>query len=194
MPPRIVAPLVGEPLPLDLVNTRPQADRGQLPVLDSLGTIEGLQQWLLVESDRLPHVRVTEATRLGVVSMRREIGVALDGLVAGQAPPSSAIDALNRALRRSPSVTQLRWDAPHVHGSGSIETIRTGDDDARLLGALAEAAVEYLASDLAAQTRRCEAPDCELLFFPTHPRRRWCSPSVCGNRTRVARYYERHKV
>lgn len=24
-------------------------------------------------------------------------------------------------------------------------------------------------------------------------RRRWCSPTVCGNRARVARYYQRHK-
>ncbi|NGN66182.1 hypothetical protein G5C51_20070, partial [Streptomyces sp. A7024] len=28
----------------------------------------------------------------------------------------------------------------------------------------------------------------------SHPRRRWCSATRCGNRARVARYYERHKA
>ncbi|MFD0515426.1 CGNR zinc finger domain-containing protein [Streptomyces aureus] len=32
-----------------------------------------------------------------------------------------------------------------------------------------------------------------LLFLPAHPRRRWCSAARCGNRARVARYYQRHK-
>lgn len=190
MPPRIVAPLVGEPLPIDLVNTRPQADRGQVAAVDPFDTVEGLQQWLLVESDRLPHVHVTEATRHAVVGLRAQLGVALDEIVAGNQPPASALECLNEALRRSPSHLQLRWDTVRP----LVDTIRIGDDDSRLLGALAESAVEYLASDSALLTRRCEAPDCELLFFPTHPRRRWCSPSVCGNRTRVARYYERHKL
>lgn len=189
MPPRIVAPLVGEPLPLDLVNTRPQAVRGEVEARDLFDTVDALEQWLLVESDRLPHVHVTEATRLGVVSLRHQIGLALDEIVAGNSPPPSALDCLNDTLRRSPSHVQLRWN-----GSGpTVDVVRSGDDDAQLLGTLAESAVEYLAGDLARQTRRCEAPDCELLFFPTHPRRRWCSPTVCGNRTRVARYYERHK-
>jgi predicted RNA-binding Zn ribbon-like protein len=32
-----------------------------------------------------------------------------------------------------------------------------------------------------------------MLFLPVNARRRWCSPAVCGNRVRVARYYEAHK-
>jgi predicted RNA-binding Zn ribbon-like protein len=32
-----------------------------------------------------------------------------------------------------------------------------------------------------------------MLFLPAHPRRRWCSPQLCGNRVRVARYYRRHR-
>ena len=31
------------------------------------------------------------------------------------------------------------------------------------------------------------------VFLPANPRRRWCSPAICGNRARVARYYQRHK-
>jgi predicted RNA-binding Zn ribbon-like protein len=36
-------------------------------------------------------------------------------------------------------------------------------------------------------------PQCRLLFLPAHPRRRWCSRVLCGNRVRVTRYYQRHK-
>jgi len=186
MPPRIVAPLVGEPLPLDLANTRPQPERG---MADAFSTVEGLAQWLVAESDRLPHVRVVESTRKRVVALRRHVGVALDEVVRGDRPPRSALDAMNEALRCAPGYPHLSWSAAGAH----VEMIRSGDDDALLVAALAESAVDYLVSDLAAGTRRCEAPDCELLFSPTHPRRRWCSPTVCGNRTRVARYYERHK-
>ncbi|MEV6134662.1 CGNR zinc finger domain-containing protein [Nocardia sp. NPDC051990] len=32
-----------------------------------------------------------------------------------------------------------------------------------------------------------------LLFLRLHPRRRWCASERCGNRVRVARYYQRHK-
>ncbi|GAA2507323.1 hypothetical protein GCM10023100_41830 [Actinocorallia cavernae] len=34
----------------------------------------------------------------------------------------------------------------------------------------------------------------EVYDLPAHPRRRWCSPARCGNRARVARYYQRHSV
>jgi len=30
-------------------------------------------------------------------------------------------------------------------------------------------------------------------LLPAHRRRRWCSPATCGNRARVARYYQLHK-
>ncbi|WP_433464559.1 CGNR zinc finger domain-containing protein [Spirillospora sp. CA-128828] len=31
-------------------------------------------------------------------------------------------------------------------------------------------------------------------FLPGHPRRRWCSAARCGNRVRVARHYQRHRL
>jgi len=181
-----VVPLIGEPLPLDFVNTRPQPDRG---VLDVFATAEGLSQWLLAESDRLPAIPVTDTTRKRVVALRRQVGAALDAIVCGDQPGDAALGAINDALRHAPSYLQLRWSKKGAR----VDTIRPGDHDAQLLAAVAEASVDYLSSDRALATRRCEAPDCEMLFSPTHPRRRWCSPTVCGNRTRVARYYDRHK-
>ncbi|WP_442935215.1 CGNR zinc finger domain-containing protein [Micromonospora sp. CPCC 206061] len=58
---------------------------------------------------------------------------------------------------------------------------------------LAEAAAELLADPGVTTIRECEADACVMLFLPAHPRWRWCSAARCGNRARVARYYQRHK-
>jgi predicted RNA-binding Zn ribbon-like protein len=70
---------------------------------------------------------------------------------------------------------------------------RRGNPAAVLLAQLAGAAAELLASPAIRRVRRCEGRDCRMLFLPASSRRRWCSPTVCGNRARVARYYQRHK-
>lgn len=142
-----------------------------------------------MESDRLSYVQVTEPLRRSVIVLREHIGAALDAVVDGMSPPQAAIDAVNAALRGASSHAVLRW----AGSSGYLEVIRDADGDEALLAALAESTAEYLAGEVVAKTRRCEAPDCDLLFAQTHPRRRWCSSTVCGNRTRVARYYDRHK-
>jgi predicted RNA-binding Zn ribbon-like protein len=39
--------------------------------------------------------------------------------------------------------------------------------------------------------RRCANPTCSMLFVAPNARRIWCTANICGNRTRVARHYER---
>lgn len=186
MPPRILVPLIGEPLALDLVNTRRQPGRA---FEDVFADIDGLAQWLVAQADRLPTVRVSETTCKRLVVLRDAVASVLEALMSGRRPAPAAVDCLNDALRRAPSYPQVAWGS----AGGQLDTVRAGDHDAQLLAIIAEAAVDYLLSEQAAATRQCEAPDCEMLFSPSHPRRRWCSPTVCGNRTRVARYYERHR-
>lgn len=95
---------------------------------------------------------------------------------------------LNAALRGAPSFEVLTWSDAVV-----VARERSGDEVARGLAALASAAAELLASPAVRKVKTCEAPGCRLLFVPAHPRRRWCDPATCGNRVRVARYYQRHK-
>jgi predicted RNA-binding Zn ribbon-like protein len=187
VPPRIVVPLIGEPLALDLVNTRAQPYHD---APDALETEDALADWLFAQSDRLPHARVTRHLHADVVSLRANVGNVLAAVMAGGRPAESDLEGINAAMRAAPMATVLGWDSR----GPSLGSVRSGDDAAILLAVLASACADYLADDAAAATRTCEAPDCELLFAPTHPRRRWCSASVCGNRTRVARYYERHRA
>ena len=84
--------------------------------------------------------------------------------------------------------TRLERPGDHRHQTQGRERQRL-----LLLAQLAEAAATLLASPAIGLVRRCEEPGCRLLFLCAHPRRRWCSPATCGNRARVARYYQLHK-
>ena len=53
--------------------------------------------------------------------------------------------------------------------------------------------IELLTGSGRARLRRCEGPGCVLYFVAANPRRRWCSPRLCGNRVRVARHYRRYR-
>jgi predicted RNA-binding Zn ribbon-like protein len=84
----------------------------------------------------------------------------------------------------------LEWDGTAVTATRR----RAGSVGDWLAAQLAESAADLLTDPAKiAATHERMAHDCVLLFTATHPRRQWCSPSRCGNRARVARYYRRHK-
>ncbi|MFF0450187.1 CGNR zinc finger domain-containing protein [Streptomyces sp. NPDC004609] len=122
--------------------------------------------------------------------VRKATAAALGAVRRGERPPADALDALNRAQLDAPAVRGLAWDGTAVTAVRHRAGATLGQ---RVAGWLAEAAAELLSGPDAGRVRECEAPDCVLLFVPAHPRRRWCSASRCGNRTRVARHYARRK-
>ncbi|MFF6784932.1 ABATE domain-containing protein [Streptomyces sp. NPDC012510] len=183
-------PLTGEPLALDLVNTRPAGNDGRTDLLD---TPQRLAAWLALEDDRL---RVeagdsvpAESDLAPVHAVRAHTEAVLHALLRGAAPPEAGLRALTDAQCAAPAVRELAWD-----GSAVTATVRRpGPLGVRLAARLAEAAADLLADPAITRLKRCEADDCVMLFLPAHPRRRWCSADRCGNRVRVARYYQRHK-
>lgn len=181
-------PLVGEPLALDLVNTRPSTPEGKV---DLLATGLGLQSWLAVQAHRLRTdlAKITPADVGDVLALRGHITTAINAARQGQRPRPAALQALSRAQATAPAWRELSWD-----GRGVSATIRRhGPAGQRLLAELADAAADLLTDPRISTVRRCQGSGCTLLFLPAHPRRQWCSPALCGNRTRVARYYHRHK-
>lgn len=181
-----LVPLTGEPLALDLVNTRPA-------VGDLLATPGDLRSWWVLEADRLPEAVPHEVTAVDLAAVRavREHTVrALAEVRRGAEPSVSDLEALGEAQRAAPAIDEPSWN-------GSVVTVtrrREGSPGRQLAASLAEAAVELLAHPEVTRIRECEADDCVMLFLPTHPRRRWCSAARCGNRMRVARHYQRHKA
>ncbi|MFI6790547.1 CGNR zinc finger domain-containing protein [Nonomuraea sp. NPDC050383] len=195
-----VVPLTGEPLALDLVNTRPRLADGPA---DLLATPDALAAWLALQSDRLAGsglqdahapaagtwARLTAGDVAAVHAVREHVAAAIDHVRQGGRPPAAALEGLNAAQRAAPAIRELTWDGTSV----TAALRRTGPLGGRLAAWLAEAAADLLADPSAGRVRECEADDCVMLFLPAHPRRRWCSAARCGNRARVARYYQRHK-
>jgi predicted RNA-binding Zn ribbon-like protein len=179
------APLTGEPLALDLVNTVASTPGGEVDLLESAGD---LRAWLAAEQGRLD---ITDGQiDLGAVrALRAHITRAVEAGRARTPPPLEALRTITDAQRNAPVYQELGWNGQAM----TIATRRPGNATAVLLAQLAEAAATLLASPAIGLVRRCEGPGCRMLFLPAHPRRRWCSPATCGNRARVARYYQLHK-
>ncbi|MGW6269175.1 CGNR zinc finger domain-containing protein [Streptomyces sp. NPDC055060] len=181
------APLIGEPLALDLVNTRPATG-------DLLATPGDLRAWWALQAERLggtvPPEEVGPADLAAVQAVREHTARALACARRGEEPAAADLAALNQAQRAAPAISELAWDGAAV----TAPRRRDGSPGQCLTAQLAEATAELLADPAVARIRECEAHDCVLLFLPAHPRRRWCSATRCGNRARVARHYQRHKA
>jgi predicted RNA-binding Zn ribbon-like protein len=100
-----------------------------------------------------------------------------------------ALERLNAAAARTPTVPVLHWGTEDAEPVVRHEAVRGGSE---LAAALAHAAIAFLAGPERQRLRVCHAPRCVRYFLKQHPRQQWCEPS-CGNRARVARHHERHR-
>lgn len=179
--------LVGEPLALDLANTR--VCRGE-EIADLLDTPAALAAWLRAEGARLAWKgRVVAADLHAVRTLRDALDQLLLALRQQHRPPAAALTELNRALARRNPAPQLAWTAGGPHAS--TPPVHAQRDT--LLQTLAADTLRLLTGPQAARIRECAHPDCRLQFVAHNPRRRWCSGALCGNRARVARHYARQQ-
>ncbi|MEU6040779.1 CGNR zinc finger domain-containing protein [Actinomadura sp. NPDC047616] len=172
-------PLVGEPLCLDLLNTRWNDDGVRRDLLDST---DGLAVWL--RSAGLDDRAVADQATLDAALQTR--GILLELLDRGPSP--QAMDALNRVLERGALHYRL--------GPGGPESHPRTDDPAWLPSWLAATDYLRLMADSPGRVKPCAHPNCVLYFYDTTKSgtRRWCSMAVCGNRAKAARHYERAKT
>ncbi len=181
-------PLLGEPLALDLVNTCVRRDGADVDLLDSPAA---LAAWLHHESARLAWAgSVSEADLRAVRGLRTTLATLLDARREGRRPAPAVLCKLNAALAAPTATTRLGWTAA---GPKLVRPTAASQRDV-LLHALAADAVSILVGPSATRLRVCAHPDCVLQFVALNPRRRWCAATVCGNRARVARHYQRQRV
>lgn len=184
--------LHSEPLAVDLVNTRLYLEDTWVDLLDHRPQRE---EWLIAEIGRLGYQEQPASVFADAVvdelrPVRAHAAAAIDAVRHGRSPSPGALSGLNHALRAAPTVPQLRWDGHAVVAAATSGSEMLGT---RLAGGFAHGALELLTGPGISQVRSCEAPSCVMLFQARNPRRRWCTPAVCGNRTRVARYHQRHR-
>lgn len=166
-------PLRGEPLPLDLVNTRWADADGPVDLFDAPG---GVNAWLAEH-----HLDAEPAA-------------------AAEAPLRATRDALRAVVERpeDPAAAAL-LDAVLEHGRvrrgyGPDGPTALADVDTAWLPAwTAAAAYLDLVEELPGRIRRCDGQGCVLVFADTsrNGRRRWCSMQACGARAKAADYYRR---
>jgi len=189
--PSVLSVLVTEPLALDLVNTRMFLAGDWVDLLDSP---DDRTAWLRLLAPRLGDGdldgALTDETVDALKSVRAHAAAAVEPARHGSRPPAKALAGLNDALRAAPTTTRAGWDGDAV----TLDVRRSGGLATRLAAVFAEETVRLLAGPDIRDVRLCDAPACVMLFLPRNPRRRWCTPDICGNRARVARYYLRHKA
>jgi predicted RNA-binding Zn ribbon-like protein len=105
--------------------------------------------------------------------------------------PQATLDQLNRWLRAREGYSEI------VRTKDGYDTrFRPRlDEPSHLLVPIAESAARLLSEGDLALLRKCQNPRCILYFYDTtkNHRRRWCSMAACGNRAKVAAFYERNR-
>lgn len=192
---------VGHHACLDFINTNPVID-GQ-PV-DLLATFSDLVAWLR-QAHLLPGEERTkqferqwagEAIAEEILNkaraFRRTLRAAVERIAAGRPVPEGAVEAINELLRCRLGHPQLTRRKDKFSREFLIES----EDPQQLLGLLAEAAGDLLCTCDFSLIRKCQNPACVLFFYDTtkNHARHWCSMSLCGNRSKVAAHYHRHRT
>lgn len=177
--------LLGEPLVLDLVNTRIHRDGTDVDLLDRPAALD---RWLRAEAARVAwHGRVCAEELAAIRDLRDALDPLLRASLSHQRGSAGAVRKLNRALALPAPEAHLTWhaDGPHQTSPGA------GTRLTALLRQFAMSALELLTGPDAGRVRQCAHPSCILLFLARNPRRRWCSSATCGNRARVSRHYRK---
>ncbi|MGK2866559.1 MAG: CGNR zinc finger domain-containing protein [Mycobacterium sp.] len=163
-------PHVGEPLALDLLNTRWMSPDGQQ---DLLADVAGLRCWLVANDldDRCP---ADEKTRVALVRARDAVLRVL---------AEDAADDLNDVLDHG-RVRRI------LTASGPRDDIEVGRVE-WLPGWLAAEDLLRLLGQAPGRIKQCAHEHCVLWFYDTSKNgtRRWHSMTTCGNRAKAARHY-----
>jgi len=164
-------PLTGEPLALDLVNTRWPVDG---VMQDELDDPAGLAGWLRehgLESDR-PE-RFLAPLKTARTAIRRSLEEGAD-------------DEVNAVLAHARVRLRLADGAP-------AESVELDDEAWRPAWLAARNYLELIRTAPPGRLRRCDGPTCVLWFLDIsrNGKRRWCSMAGCGNRAKAKAHYDR---
>jgi predicted RNA-binding Zn ribbon-like protein len=194
--------LTGGALCLDLANTvdnRLTEPKELLPSYASL-LAWGRQAGVLDEASARALAREAAsrpAAALAALRRAREAREAIyavfSALAGGAPPPPSALAALNAALPGALARLRLRARDGAPFEWAWDDAGRPLD---RVLWPALRSAAELLTGGELPRLRLCAAEECGWLFLDhsKNATRRWCDMRVCGNRSKVRRFYARRKA
>ena len=192
--------LSGGALCLDLANTvgdRPAFERERLHDYEDL--LRWSRQAELLTDERQAslrreaelHPRRTGRVFDRAVALRESIYDLFSALARGEDPAEGDLDRINRELVgvlpnqrlvRRGETFEWTWEVP----ANALD---------EMLWPVVRSAADLLTCGEASAVRECASPACSWLFVDRSRsrRRKWCDMSVCGNRAKARRHYERHK-
>jgi len=167
-------PLAGEPVSLDLLNTRWMHEG---TARDLLTDTDGLAVWLAANRLGFP---ASGAVLRHTLQARDALTAVVDGSLAEGAAGLDAVLAHGRVRLtltaqgqgEKPEFSDPSWGPAWLAARDYLELLRTAPD----------------------RIRGCAHESCILHFFDTsrNGTRRWCSMAGCGNRAKASRHYARH--
>jgi predicted RNA-binding Zn ribbon-like protein len=198
---------VGDHLALDFLNSVASPDGEPI---EWLATGQDLLHWLdragLIDAPAIEHFRAVGARELdNVAKDARALREWLRGFVAkhsGKALRPNALTELKR-LNQLLACGDVYYEIERMTGKAKrneanelyLKRRHRWTKPAQLLQPLALAISDLVCEADFQLIRRCENPDCTLMFYDrtkSHARR-WCSMAVCGNRAKVAAFRSRQK-
>ena len=157
------------------------------PPVDLIGTPAQLARWWELQEVRLPAGPLPDAT--SVRRLRAAIRDVFDSHLAGRAPLATSVEDINATAAGAPASLRMVLSGDELYAETRWHTEYGGN---AALAAIARETIELMADATRLETlKRCANPNCSMLFLAEHKRRQWCVGSVCGNRARVARHYEK---
>lgn len=177
--------VLADDLALDFLNTVALVDGAPHDFLSSEGDV---QAWL---SRMGAHPSKAVEVPAQLLSVARGLRSAIKALVERRMRGEHGDPRhLNEFLATAPSFSRLTW----VEGKApELTQVRPEESATQWLAPVALAAAELIAKGDFDLVRKCEHPECSLLFYDrtkSH-RRRWCSMALCGNRHKVAEFRKR---
>lgn len=160
--------------------------------------IDFLQSAAVISSDRgaqllqLPHSdpQAADALLSRADCLRHALREIFTAMVRREKISSYGVALINSVLQ----ITEGHDELTSENDSWRLEFIaREGGLD-WLLAAIARSAAEIVMEGPRARMRKCSNPSCNFFFCDRSRtgRRRWCSMSTCGNRSKVAAFARRH--
>lgn len=185
---------------MDFVNTEVIVKAQRRDLLPDLGAwLSWLVQAQVIDGetartldDRWAGKPAAERALAEVRDFRRAARETLDRIVQGKSVPRDVVELINQRLRARTGYVEVA----KIRGGFTKRVHAEFAAPSDLLVPVAEAASDLLCDADFSLIRRCENHRCILFFYDQtkNHSRRWCSMQVCGNRMKVAAFYQRRRA
>ncbi|GHH77784.1 hypothetical protein GCM10018793_26710 [Streptomyces sulfonofaciens] len=157
------------------------------PWTDLLADPSAAARWWKVQAARLPTGPPPDP--MTSRRLRNAVRDLLDSHLEGRSTQATSVEDVNALAAAVPTSVRIASDGAKVEAETRWH-VETGGN-APLAAIARETVLLITDPERMARLRRCANPDCSMLFLAETKRRLWCTANLCGNRARVARYYQR---